>query len=184
MSITTKRGDAGTTDLLYGRRVPKTDVRMAALGSIDELTAVFGLARTQGVTARTGAIIARVQRELIGVMGLLAVHSEDANRYAKDGFAGLEESHLQQMTAEALEMERELPPLKDWVIPGSRGSQVAALLDMARAVARRAERHAWEVYQHDALPNEFLLPYLNRLSDLCWILARIEEAATESARGI
>lgn len=172
MSITTKRGDTGTTDLLYGRRVPKTHPSMEALGAVDELTSVLGLVRLQAQEEIFQEILPRVQRELIAVMGLVAVNAEDYPRYVKDGFSNLGESQLEQLTMEAAEIEKTLPPLKDWVVPGSKGSLAAAHLDHARAICRRAER---AVLALGACPNPLLPAYLNRLSDLLWLLARKAE---------
>ncbi len=173
MSITTKRGDTGTTDLLYGKRVPKTHPRMEALGAVDELTSALGLARLQAHEAITLSILPRVQRELIAVMGLVAVSAEDYARYLKDGFANLGESQLEQLTNEAADLEQSLPPLTDWVLPGSKGSPAGAHLEMARAICRRSERAVLSL--GDACPNPILPAYLNRLSDLLWLLARKEE---------
>ena len=173
MSITTKRGDTGTTDLLYGKRVPKTHPRMEALGAVDELTSALGLARLQAREAITLSVLPRVQRELIAVMGLVAVSAEDYPRYVKDGFANLGESQLEQLTNEAADLEQSLPPLTDWVVPGSKGSSAGAHLEMARSICRRAERAVLSL--DDSCPNPILPAYLNRLSDLLWLLARKEE---------
>lgn len=173
MSITTKRGDSGTTDLLYGKRVPKTHPRMEALGAVDELTCALGMARQQTRCDLTLAILPRVQRELIAVMGLVAVSAEDYARYVRDGFANLGESQLEQLTSEAAELEQSLPPIRDWVIPGNGNSTAAAWLDMARAICRRAERSILGLA--DSCPNQILPAYMNRLSDLLWLLARKEE---------
>ncbi len=171
MSITTKRGDTGQTDLLFGTRVPKTDGRMVALGAVDELNAALGLVRLHASRTDTGKIIARVQQELIAVMGVVAVPTEDYPRYQQAGYADLAPAALARITSEAVEIEAQLPPQKDWVLPGSKGHAGSAYLDFARCVCRRAERDVLAL----AIDHPIIPPYLNRLSDLLWLLARWEE---------
>jgi len=175
MSITTKRGDSGETDLLYGRRIAKTHPRMEALGAVDELTAALGLARLSSRDPNGLSLIGSVQQELVSLMGLLACHADDYARYLKDGFATLEQTHVTRLTAAAGEIEAALPPPTDWVLPGSRGSWASAHLDVARSICRRAERCVAGLGGADAPPTPHLVPYLNRLSDLLWLMARREE---------
>jgi cob(I)alamin adenosyltransferase len=170
MSIVTKTGDQGETSLMYGRRVPKTDPRVEACGGIDELTAALGLARASCKDEFVAGEILAAQKDLIVVMGELATAHEDIERYVKDGFKLTTAVMVDRLTGVIADLEKDksLYP-KDWVIPGA--NLVSAALDLARAICRRAER---------ALPavknsNSEILRYLNRLSDLCWILARVVE---------
>ena len=175
MSITTKRGDGGETDLLYGKRVPKTHPRMVALGAVDELTASLGLVRIHAQKERTKSILPRVQMELIGLMGLMAVARADYPRDEKDGCSNLTSVHLDTLTEEAKNIESHLPPVTDWILPGSKGCAASAYLDHARTICRNAERAVLALDGENASPNPHLPAYLNRLSDLLWLLARLEE---------
>ena len=171
MSIVTKTGDQGETSLMYGRRVPKSDPRVAAYGAVDELTAALGLARAASSDEFVTEQILIVQKELINVMGELATSPEDRDRYLKDGFQVVDAKNVDRVTdvISDLEKDKSLYP-KDWVIPGANMS--SATLDLARTACRRAERAVLEF----AKINPQIIRYLNRLSDLCWILARRIEA--------
>ena len=155
---------------MYGRRVPKTDPRIEACGSIDELTAALGLARASCRDAFVAREILAAQKGLIVIMGELATAREDVDRYVKDGFKLTTAEMVQRLTATIIDLEKDssLYP-KDWVIPG--GNTISAGLDLARATCRRAER--WVAALEDL--NVEILRYLNRLSDLCWVLARFVE---------
>jgi cob(I)alamin adenosyltransferase len=170
MSIVTKTGDEGETSLMYGRRVSKTDPRVEAYGCVDELNAALGLVRVVSENEFVAKEILAAQKDLITLMGELATAREDIDRYVKDGFkltTGLMVDRLTSVIVE-LEKDKSLYP-KDWVIPG--GNTVSAALDFARTTCRRAERSV--VALKDL--NGEILRYLNRLSDLCWILARYIE---------
>jgi cob(I)alamin adenosyltransferase len=170
MSIVTKTGDAGETSLMYGRRIPKTDPRVEAYGSVDELTAALGLARASTNDESVSNHILEVQKELIHVMGELATAPEDLDRYVKDGFQVTSAAMVERVTGliQELEKDKSLYP-KDWVIPGR--NFTAAALDLGRTICRRAERHVSALEN----VNPEVLRYLNRLSDYCWILARSVE---------
>ena len=176
MSIVTKTGDQGETSLMYGRRVPKDDPRVDAYGSVDELTAALGLARAICDDKFVTEQILAVQKDLIDVMGELATLPEDRERYAKDGFKVTDAQMVDRVTAVIVDLEKDksLYP-KDWVIPGA--TAVSAALDFARTTCRHAERHIATVND----PNPEILRYLNRLSDLCWILARATEAVSKTS---
>ena len=174
MSIVTKTGDQGETSLMYGRRVSKTDPRVEAYGSVDELTAALGLARAFCDDAFVSEQILAVQKDLIIMMGELATVREDVDRYLKDGFQ-LTSAKMVDRIADVivdLEKDKSLYP-KDWVIPG--GNPVSAALDLARTTCRRAERHVSALMSADIAFNREILRYLNRLSDFCWVLARYAE---------
>ena len=170
MSIVTKGGDKGETSLMYGRRVPKTDPRVEAYGCVDEVMAGLGLVRAMSADKFVADQIFAVQKDLIVIMGELATAPEDRQRYVKDGFELTSAAMVDRITNVIVDLEKDksLYP-KDWVIPG--GSVASAALDVARTTCRRAERRVAEL--QDVNPE--ILRYVNRLSDLCWILARYVE---------
>ncbi len=171
MSIVTKTGDKGKTSLMYGHRVSKADARVDAYGCIDELTAALGLARSIATDKFIFDEVLAAQKDLIIVMGELATTPADRKRYAKDGFRMTTSAMVDRVTAviDDLEKDKSLYP-KDWVIPGD--TAVSAALDFARTTCRRAERHIAAFSTGDTEFNIEILRYLNRLSDLCWVLAR------------
>jgi len=162
MSIVTRTGDDGTTGLMYGRRVPKSHPRVAACGDIDELNAALGLARAE----TGGDTLLPIQKELVGLMGELATLDEDMPRYIKDGFPVISAECVLRLDQLAAKLESGLPPFKDWVMPGA--NRASAALDFARTVCRRAERDISELQPRNAQ----ILIYLNRLSDVLWLMAR------------
>ena len=177
MSIVTKTGDQGETALMYGRRLPKNNPRSEAYGTVDELSAALGLARAAGNDKFVTEQIFAVQKELINVMGELSTLPEDRERYVKDGFQIVDSKMVDRVGSVIVDLEKDksLYP-KDWVIPG--GNPVSAALDLARTICRRAERRVADLKE----PNPEILRYLNRLSDLCWILARQAEASNKKLR--
>ena len=174
MSIVTKTGDQGETALMYGRRVPKNDPRVEAYGSVDELTAALGLARAASDDKFVTEQILAVQKDLINVMGELSTLPEDRQRYVKDGFQLTDAKMVNRVGGAIVDLEKDksLYP-KDWVIPGA--TAASAALDLARTICRRSERHVSALND----PNPEILRYLNRLSDFCWILARLTEKAEQ-----
>jgi ATP:cob(I)alamin adenosyltransferase len=170
MSIVTKTGDEGETSLMYGRRVSKTDRRVEAYGCVDELNAALGLVRAVSENEFVAKEILAAQKDLITLMGELATAREDIDRYVKDGFKLTTALMVDRLTSVIVDLEKDksLYP-KDWVIPG--GNTVSAALDFARTTCRRAERGVAALKDL----NGEILRYLNRLSDLCWILARYIE---------
>ena len=175
MSIATKTGDAGDTSLMYGRRVPKTDARVDAYGCVDELNSALGLVRATAAAPLAEQILS-IQKELVTVMGELATAPQDLARYQKDGFALTTTAMVDRLTAAIDDLERDKTLYgKGWAMPGN--TPLAATLDLARTVCRRAERQvaALDVSEHS---NAEILRYLNRLSDLCWLLARVAEKQT------
>ena len=174
MSIVTKTGDKGETSLMYSRRVPKTDPRVDAYGCVDESTAALGLARSISNQKFVSEQILAAQKDLIVVMGELATAPQDRERYAKDGFDLTTAAMVDRITAVIVDLEKDksLYP-KDWAIPGR--TAVSAALDFARATCRRAERRVATLIADEKDFNSEILRYLNRLSDLCWVLARCAE---------
>jgi cob(I)alamin adenosyltransferase len=174
MSIATKTGDAGQTSLMYGRRVPKSDPRVDAYGCVDELTAALGLVRVTATEAFIADHVLAVQKQLIGVMGELATAAEDLPRYTKDGHELTMAAMVDRLTAAIDDLEQnKLVNFKGWAIPGS--TMLSAALDIARTTCRRAERRVADLGASGAQVNPEILRYLNRLSDLCWLLGRYVE---------
>jgi cob(I)alamin adenosyltransferase len=166
VKIYTRTGDAGETGLFDGRRVPKSDVRVDAYGEVDELNAVLGLALAEPLDDDFGEILRAIQRDLFAVGGRLADPSHKiAARVSK---VALSADDIARLEAWIDRFESELPPLRRFILPG--GSRAGALLHLARTVCRRAERRIVLVGV-DALEAE-LLAYVNRLSDLLFVLAR------------
>lgn len=172
MSIMTGRGDDGETDLLFGRRISKTAPRVAVLGAVDELNAALGLARAAGAGVEVEAVIDRVQELLVALMGQLACLPEDRGRYQAAGYAAVGEAELEWLTATARGFEDRGVVFKGWARPGAEGSMARAGLDLARTVARRAERGVLELHADGEAVEPVLRLFFNRLSDLLWILAR------------
>ena len=172
MSITTKRGDEGMTDLLYGKRISKTDSRVEMLGVIDELNTTLGLGRCHGGEG-LGEELDWVQEKLVGLMGELAVLPEDKERYVRDGMARIQPEDVATLEQRARVIEEAGVDFKGWARPGAAGSLAAAFLDQARTVCRRAERCVLGLQKEDEITEVTL--FLNRLSDYLWLLARREE---------
>jgi cob(I)alamin adenosyltransferase len=171
MSIITGRGDSGDTDLLFGRRIAKTSLRMAALGSVDEVNAALGLARAAAGDPGVIGLIDAVQERLVGLMGQLACLPEDESRYK---YATVEMADVDWVVAEAHACEARGIRFTGWARPGAEGSLARAGLDFARAMARRAERAVLALHESGEPVPEPVRLFFNRLSDLLWILARVE----------
>ena len=171
MSIATKTGDDGTTGLMYGRRVPKSDPRIAANGAVDELNAALGMVRaTVAEPFVTDAVLA-IQKELVLLMGELAVLPEDRERYMAGGFHFVEKAMVDALTGRIDDLEKNHKiSYQGWATPGA--TLGSATLDVARTVCRRAERHVAVLAETNPPVNGEILRYLNRLSDLCWLWAR------------
>jgi cob(I)alamin adenosyltransferase len=171
MSIATKTGDNGTTALMYGRRVSKTDARVAAYGTVDELNAALGFVRATAGDAFITEPVLAIQKELVTLMGELAVADEDRERYSKGKYQLVEAPMVDALTAIIDDIERSHRLTFDgWATPG--GSLASAALDLARTTCRRAERHVVALSETGAPVNPQIIRYLNRLSDLCWLWAR------------
>jgi cob(I)alamin adenosyltransferase len=163
--IYTRGGDAGETSLGDGSRVSKTDPRVEAIGDVDELNSTLGWV----LAAREDATLARVQNELFDLGADLSVpFVED------DGRLRVTQEQIDRLERECDEANAELEPLKSFVLPG--GNETAARLYLARAICRRAERRALAVED----TNPLVSVYLNRLSDLLFILARRANAGEET----
>jgi len=165
--IYTMTGDDGTTGLLGGKRVPKSDLRVDASGTVDELNAVIGAARCRLGTPLVDAVLARVQDELFTLGANLALpDGADAERW---GIPAIRDEDVRALEREIDAAEARLEPIRQFILPG--GSPAAAALHLARAVARRAERCCVALAAAEKVDPR-ILRYLNRLSDLCFVLAR------------
>jgi cob(I)alamin adenosyltransferase len=170
--IYTRAGDAGETSLGDGRRVPKTDPRIEAYGTVDELNSLLGLVLSADLTVEFRPWLERIQNDLFDVGADLSVPLEDDRRERLRVTAGQVE-RLEELCD--LVNDR-LVPLTSFVLPG--GTEAAARLHVARAACRRAERRVAALAQVESV-NPVALGYLNRLSDLLFILARAANAGTD-----
>ncbi len=172
MSIATRTGDQGKTSLMYGRRVDKYDLRVETYGTVDELNAALGVARAQAKLPLVTTELLLIQKELVTLMGELAVAPEDAERYAKDKYPKLTEDMLQRLDDLVAKIEGEKISFDGWATPGA--SVGSAALDVARTTCRRAERLVAKLTSTNEI-DLLVIRYLNRLSDLLWLMARYTE---------
>ena len=174
MSIATKTGDDGTTALMYGRRLSKSDPRFEAFGTVDELNAAIGMVRASSPNAWTADRLIEIQRELVILMGELAVVPEDRERYANGGFHFVTTPMVEHLGQLVIEIEAQQPKFDGWSTPGA--TPAAAALEVARTVCRRAERRVVALGAPIQQLNPEVIRYLNRLADLLWLMARREES--------
>jgi cob(I)alamin adenosyltransferase len=170
--IYTRAGDAGETSLGDGSRVPKNDLRIEAYGTVDELNSFIGLALSGGLPDEFTQWLEQIQNDLFDLGADLSVPLEDERR---------ERLRVTRGQVERLEelcdlVNERLEPLKSFVLPG--GTEAASRLHVARAISRRAERRAVALAQAETI-NPEALAYLNRLSDLLFILARAANAGSQ-----
>jgi cob(I)alamin adenosyltransferase len=164
MKIYTKKGDKGTTQLIGGRRVPKSSLKIEAYGTVDELNSYLGFLRDQGLGADFSAQLLEIQDRLFVIGALLA----------KDADAKMQLPELYDQNVSALEkwideMELTLEPMQNFVLPG--GHQSVSICHIARCVCRRAERVCVDLSHEEDVP-DLVLRYLNRLSDYLFVLSR------------
>lgn len=178
MSVATKTGDTGQTGLMYNRRVAKNHPRVEAYGSVDELNAALGVARATAAHDFIGASLLEIQKDLVILMGELATLPEDLPRYQKDGFSLLTAAQTAKLDKWVAEIEAQKVSFKGWATPGATVNSAA--LDVARATCRRAERRVCDLLAGGQLGNQEIVIFLNRLSDLLWLMARWVE--TREAR--
>ena len=159
--IYTRTGDDGTTGLGDGTRVPKDDLRVEAFGTVDEANSAVGMVlAAPGLPEDIVACLTRVQHDLFDLGGELCI----------PGYHAITAGYVARLERELDEYNEALPPLKDFILPG--GGQGAAACHLARTVTRRAERRVWTLAQRDDVSPE-ASRYLNRLSDLLFVLARV-----------
>ncbi len=167
-TITTRKGDEGETSLGGGQRVPKDSARVAAYGTVDELNSAIGLALAHGLSARLAETLPVIQNELFHLGSDLAFREEDKQKH---DLPRIEERHVQKLEELIKELNAFVGPLENFILPG--GSIGAAHLHLARAICRRAERALITLAREEAIGG-WVRPYLNRLSDLLFVMARYE----------
>jgi len=176
MSVATRKGDEGETDLQFGRRVSKADPRVAACGDVDELNAALGWARVWVQTELAAGELARIQPELVLLMGELMTWNEDLPRYFESGQNPVTASMVENLDEIVRQVEEGHGiSFAHWAMPGEAGRAGGAALDLARTIARRAERKIVALFEDGTLENREMIRYCNRLSDVLWLLARLEE---------
>jgi len=178
MSIATRTGDAGSTGLMYNRRVSKCHPRVEAYGSVDELNTTLGLARISAEHSFVKESLLARQKDLVILMGELATLPEDFERYLKDGFKRITEEMLGPLDLLVAEIEKQNVSFKGWATPGSCLS--SATLDHARTVCRRAERRVVALQEAGGLDNPQIIIFLNRFSDALWLMARWVETRAQA----
>ena len=175
MSIATRTGDDGTTGLVFGQRVPKDHPRVEAVGRCDELNAALGWAKCQvGGDAEIVTQLESVQRALVNLMGELAADDADQTRYADSKFGKVTDADLARLDDAIASLEATPITFEGWATPGK--TPAAAALDLARVAARRAERQLVTMRGGGFSVRGLLLQYVNRTSDLLWLLARRAES--------
>lgn len=159
--IYTRTGDDGTTGLGDGSRVPKDDARVEAFGTVDEANSTVGMVlAVSDLPPAISECLVRVQHDLFDLGGELCI----------PGYSAITAGYVARLERELDEFNEALPPLKDFILPG--GGPAAAACHLARTITRRAERRVWTLAQRDAV-NPEASRYLNRLSDLLFVLARV-----------
>lgn len=170
MSIATKHGDKGETGLIGGERVSKADLRVEAYGTIDELVSAMGFARSVCEDAETRDLTKEIQRELFTVAGAVANPASGSDQAPA---AYVTPQMIEALTGHVHRIEATEGILSDWSLPGDHAA--AAAYDVARTVCRRAERAVVRLEETEADVNAHVVPYLNRLSDLLWLMGRLLE---------
>ena len=185
-AVATKKGDDGTTGLLFGGdRIPKDDLRTEAFGTLDETVAALGLARAEldvkrrldslpPALAEIEPVILRIQRELF-VAGAELAANPTAWERLDDGTTRVSAAMVAGIEAVLVDYEARIEFPREFVVAGE--TRTSAALELARTILRRAERRAVTLDRAGLVPGPHLLPYLNRLADLLWVLARAAEQA-------
>ena len=174
----TGKGDDGTTGLLGEGRVPKTDPRIEAVGAIDEATAALGRARALSSDQKLQDLIRAVQRDLYQIMSAVSATPENA-----DKFPGVDQARVTWLEETIEDIGETLDMPREFILPGD--TQLSAAFSAARTITRRAERRTTELKELDLLKAPAVLPYLNRLSSLCYILEldALEDKPTPAGTG-
>jgi len=163
MPIYTKFGDQGKTALLGGEVVPKSDLRVEAYGSVDELNAALGLVISFSASQSLKSSLSKIQKDLFTIGASLASQGKSPHRMAP--------ARISELESEIDAIEKELPPLRNFILPG--GSKTSSMLHLARTVCRRAERAMVALSEKAKPPAENLI-YMNRVGDLLFVMARAE----------
>ena len=173
--VYTKTGDDGTTGLGTGQRISKDSPRIEAYGTVDELSSQIGVALAAGVHDPVASELRTIQNELFHLGSDLCVPEEDKKRTP---VPRIEERHVLALETLMDRLSKELSPLENFILPG--GSPAAAALHVARTVCRRAERRVLSLAQRESIGTQ-VIPYLNRLSDALFVMARYENRRSGSA---
>ncbi|MDR6564305.1 MULTISPECIES: cob(I)yrinic acid a,c-diamide adenosyltransferase [unclassified Arcicella] len=166
MKIYTKTGDKGTTSLVGGTRVSKTELRIEAYGTVDELNSYIGLVRDQTVNEKRKNILKEIQDRLFTIGSILASEPEQTKKRLPD----LLESDIELLENEMDTMDHDLEPMRYFILPG--GHQSVSFGHLARTVCRRAERIVLRLSEESEV-NDLVIRYLNRLSDYIFVLCRM-----------
>jgi len=158
--IYTRTGDDGTTGLGDGSRINKDSLRVEAMGDVDELNSVIGIMMTESVPASLVGLLTQIQHDLFNVGGEICI----------PGYVILQQSSITELEQAIDSLNEQLTPLKEFILPG--GSRTAAYCHLARTVCRRAERKLVELHRNENV-TDISLQYLNRLSDLLFVMCRI-----------
>ena len=169
MKIYTKTGDSGDTGLFGGGRVGKDHPRVEAYGDVDELNATLGLVRALEPMPRIDEVIVPIQRDLFSIGALLATPDRDKMKASLEK-ARIDDTRIRELELAIDQCETELEPLRSFIVPG--GTAKAATLHVARTVCRRAERRVVALQHSEELP-PIVVVFLNRVSDLLFMLARV-----------
>ena len=172
--VYTRTGDEGDTGLGGGQRVPKDSLRIEAFGTVDELNSIIGIARAHCKDARLSQWLKSIQNELFTLGSDLCILEEDKKKYP---VAGIESRHVEALEEMMDTCQEELKPLVEFILPG--GTTFSCFLHQARTVCRRAERILVALRRVE-VTSEFVLPYLNRLSDFLFVLSRYANLIEES----
>lgn len=174
MKIYTKTGDDGTTGLFGGERVAKTDLRVEAYGTVDEANSALGLARTTTASEAIAEWLEEVQADLLALGAELAC---SPGKLPALGTPRIDQKRVERLEQLMDSIDSRLEPLKNFILPG--GTSAASALHHARAVSRRAERRVLELHGSQDVSLDIRL-YLNRLSDLLFLLARYENSLSKT----
>lgn len=165
MKIYTKTGDSGDTSLFGGERVPKDALRIEAYGSVDELNSILGIIRSMKPHTSLDTMLSKIQNQLFEVGADLATPFA----HKSSGIPRIQRSHAGTLEKQIDSLEKKLTPLKSFILPG--GSLIASQLQFARTVCRRAERGVVRLSRNEDI-GDHVIVYLNRLSDLLFVMAR------------
>lgn len=169
-TISTRKGDDGLTTQLYGKRISKNHPRVVANGALDELSSHLGMAKALCEIPATKELLQKIQLELITLMGEIGVVNDDQEKYLASKIPHLEDAALDALDDLVDELETEERRFTGWILAGT--SPYQAALHVARAVCRRAERDVIALRERGETLRELPARYLNRLSDVLWLLAR------------
>lgn len=173
MKIYTKTGDSGNTSLFGGKRVDKDNQRIEAYGTVDELNSVLGIVLTENTNDKTRKILSSIQESLFVIGAELATPLDVESK----AIIPITDEEIKILENYIDELDAELTPLKNFILPG--GTKSASMLHFARTVCRRAERRIVEIDKSENI-SKIIIAYINRLSDLLFVIARYENHITST----